>query len=105
MVDFEEGFKAFLADEVDLAFALVLDPVLAGLAATLGSLTSFFTVDFFVSLATVSFLEAGFFAAGDLVALAVVLDLDLEDFTGTFLVDVALDVFAGLFYAGYELCS
>jgi len=95
VVDFEEGFNGFLR------FDFVLELVFAGLATTLGSLTTFFTVDFFVvSLVTVSFLEAGFFAAGDFVALvAVVLDLDLEDLAGAgaFFVEVALDAFAGLF--------
>lgn len=104
-VDFEEGFKGFLT------FAFVLELVFAGLAATLGSLTSFFAVAFFAvsldSLAAVSFLLAGFFVAEDFAALvAVAVDLDFEvDFAGVFFAEVALDVFAGLFYSGYELCS
>jgi hypothetical protein len=103
LVDFEEGFNAFLAAGSALVFALValafaLVVVFAGLATTLGSLTSLFTVVFFVvvSLASlvVDLLVVGGFAA----LVAVVVDLDLEvDFAGTFLV-VVLDTFAGLFW-------
>lgn len=102
-VDFEAGFKGFLS------FDLSLEPLLTGLAATLGSLASFFTVDFFVvllaSLVAVSFLVAGFFAVEDFVALVVVApDRDLEEaLTGAFLVEVALDAFTGLFYSRDEL--
>lgn len=95
VVDFEEGFKGFLV------FAFVLEPLFSGLAATLGSLTSFFTVAFFVvSLAS---LVVGFFAAGDFVALVVVVvDLDLEtDLAGAFFAGMALDAFAGLFCSRY----
>ena len=101
VVDFEEGFKAFLVAGSGLAF--VLEAVFAGLAEILGSLASFFTVAFFVvslvSLVAVSFLAAGFFVAEDFVALVtVVLDPDLvADLAGAFLVDVDLGAFAGLF--------
>jgi hypothetical protein len=103
VVDFEEGFKAFLAAGSGLAFAFVLEAVFAGLAEILGSLASFFTVAFFVvslvSLVAVSFLAAGFLVAEDFVALVtVVLDPDLvADLAGAFLVDVDLGAFAGLF--------
>jgi len=100
--DFEDGFKAFLVAGPALVFVVVLPfvAVFVGLAATLGSLTSFLTVALFVasldSLVAVS-LVADFFAVEDFAALVAVVDLDLVDFTGTFLVVVGLDAFAGLF--------
>ena len=108
VVDLEEGFTAFLVVGAALAFAFVLEAVLTGLAATLGSLTSFLAVTFFAvslaSLGTVAFLAAGFFATEDFVAL-VVLDLDLEvDLAGAFLVRATLVALAGLFCLRYELC-
>jgi len=102
-VDFEEGFKAFLVAGSALGFAFVLEAAFAGLAATLSSLASFFTVVLFAvslaSLEAVSFLAAGFFVAADFVALEVVdLDPDLvAELAGAFLVEVDLEAFAGLF--------
>jgi len=103
---FEEGFRAFLVAGSDLALALVVVAftfvaAFDGLAATLGSLVSFFTTVFLVvsldSLVVVSFLVVGFFAVEDLAVLAAVADLDLADLVGAFLLVVDLDPFAGLF--------
>jgi len=86
LVDFEDGFNAFLVTGSALVFALV--PVaFTGFAATLGSLASFFTAAFFVVVSLVS-LAAGFLAAAGFAALvAVAVDLDLVpvDFAGVFL--------------------
>jgi len=108
VVDFEEGFNAFLVtgSALDLAFVVVafaFVAVFAGLAVTLGSLTSFFTAVFFVSLdslVVVPFLVVDFFAVEDLADLAVVVaGLDLVvDFAGVFLVVAGLDARAGLFW-------
>lgn len=105
LVDFE-GFKTFLVAGSALALVFVvvtftLEVVFAGLAVTLGSLASFFTVDLFVvslaSLVAVTFLVTVLFVE-DLAALvAVVVDLDLAvDLAGALFV-VGLDAFAGLF--------
>ena len=106
LVDFEVGFNAFLVAGSTLVLALVV-VAFAGLAATLGSLTSFFTVALFVvvSLASLAadFLVAEGFAA--LVAVAVDLVLVVVDFAGAFLVAVDLDVFAGLFWPVHQLCA
>lgn len=104
-VDFEEGFEAFLVAGSALGFAFVLEAAFAGLAATLSSLASFFTVALFpvsfASLVAVSFLAAGFFVTADFVALEVVLDPDLvADLAGAFLVEVVLETFTGLFWQG-----
>ena len=106
LVDFEEGFNAFLVAGSALVFALVV-VALAGFAATLGSLISFFTVALFVVVSLTSlvadFLVAVGFAA--LVAVDVDLVLVVVDFAGAFLVVVDLDVFAGLFWPVHQLCS
>jgi len=106
LVDFEVGFKAFLVAGSALVFALVV-VALAGLAATLGSLISFFTVALFVVVSLASlvadFLVAEGFAA--LVAVDVDLVLVVVDFAGAFLVVVDLDVFEGLFWSVHQLCS
>jgi hypothetical protein len=110
LVDFEEGFKAFLVAGAALVFAFVavalpLVVVFVGLEATLSSLASFFTVALFaVSLTS---LVAGFFVVEDFAALVVVaVDLDLvADLAGAFLVVVGLDAFAGLFWSMHELFS
>lgn len=107
LVDFEEGFDAFLAAGSALVFALVV-VAFVGFAATLGSFTSFFTAALFdvVSLVTlvVDFLVAEGFAA--LVAVAVDLVLVVVDFAGAFLVAVVdLVVFAGLFWTVHQLYS
>ena len=101
LADFE-GFKALLVAGSALALVFVvvaftLEVVFTGLAATLGSFASFFTVDFLASLVAVSFLVAGFFME-DLAALVVVVvGLDLvADLAGALLA-VDLDALAGLF--------
>ena len=103
LVDFEEGFTALLLAGTTLVFALVvvafaLVAAFTGLAATLGSLASFFTADFFV-VSLVS-LAADLLVVEDFAVLvAVVVDLDLlADLAGAFLVVVGLDTFAGLFW-------
>jgi len=96
VVDFEEGFKVFLGETFALVFCFTLEDVFTGLTATLGSLTSFFTVAFLV--VSLTSLAAGFFATDFVALVAVVLDLDLEaDLAGAFFVLVVLDAFAGLF--------
>lgn len=110
LVDFEEGFKAFLVAGSALVFAFAvvafaLEVVFAGLAATLGSLASFFTVVFLVtsldSLVVASFFVVGFLVEGFAVLVAVV-DLDLVvDLAGAFLEVVDLDVFTALFCPRY----
>lgn len=102
VVDFEAGFEAFLAAGSAFALAFVLEDVFAGLAATFGSLASFFTAGFFVvslaPLVAVSFLAAGFFVVEDFAALVAAAGLDLVvDLPGAFLVEVVLEAFAGLF--------
>lgn len=104
LVDFEEGFKAFLVagSALVLAFVvvpLVLEVVFAGLAATLGS---FFVVVFLVvpldSLVVLSFLVEDLLVEAVLVTVVVDLDLDLA---GAFLEVVGLDTFVGLFCSRY----
>ena len=106
LVDFEEGFNAFLVAGSALVLALVV-VAFAGFATTLGSLISFFTVALFVVVSLASlvadFLVVEGFAA--LVAVAVDLVLVVVDFAGAFLVVVDLDVFAGLFWPVHQLCS
>jgi len=103
LADLEEDIEAFLAAGSALALVLValaFVAVFAGLAATLGSFASFFTVVFVVSLDSlvVVFLLAGFLAAEGFVALVeVAVDLDLVGFAGAFLVAADLDTFVGLF--------
>ena len=106
LVDFEEGFNAFLVAGSALVLVLVV-VAFAGFAATLGSLTSFFTAALFVVVSLAS-LVADFLVAEGLVALVLVavdLVLVVVDFAGAFLVVVDLDVFAGLFWPGRQLCS
>ena len=107
LVDFEEGFKPFLVAGSALVFALVV-VAFAGFAATLGSLTSFFTAALFVVVSLTS-LAADFLVVVDFAALvvaAVDLVLVVVDFAGAFLVVVVdLVVFAGLFWPTHQLCS
>lgn len=105
MVDFEEDLELLVVAGSAFAFALVFEVAFAGLAVTLGSLTSFFSAVLFVvslaSLVVVVRLAAGFFAAGDFVtlaAMALVLSLT-ADLTDGFLVEVDLEVFVGLFWS------
>jgi len=99
--DFEDGFKGFLGGS---ALVLVLAVVaLVGLAVTLGSLVSFFTVVFLVapldSLVVAFFSAVGFLVDG-FALVVVVVDLDLVvDLAGAFLEVVGLEAFAGLFYS------
>jgi len=102
LVDFEEGFRAFLGAGSALVFALVVVAfalvAFAGLAATLGSLTSFFTGVLFVVVSLVSLVVDLLVVEGFAAFVAVVVDLVLvADFAGAFLVVVDLATFAGLF--------
>lgn len=100
LVDFEEGFNAFLVGGSTLALVLVV-VALVDLAVTLGSLATFFTAGFLVAsldpLVVVPLSTVGFLAEG-LALVTVVADLDLVvDLVGAFLEVVDLDTFAGLF--------
>lgn len=103
LVDFEEGFKAFLTAGSALFFVLVvvvfpLVAAFAGLAETLGSLASFFTVVFFVAVSFASLAATLFVVEGFPALVEVAVDLDLAvDLAGAFLVVADLDTFAGLF--------
>lgn len=103
MVDFEEGFRAFLVAGSALVLVFVV-VAFVGLAATLGSLASFFTVVLFAASLdplVVSFSLVGFLVEDFVALVAVVIDLDLVvDLAGAFLEAMGLDVLAGLFCSG-----